>query len=424
MLSDAEIKLSVPKDLELRNFQYGGVRFLEERSRALLASDPGCGKTVMAIVAANVVALPYKRSFKVLVLCPKSVLINWQREIEKWNMNPAIDWYVHNWDRLINRKYENLNKEKWDIVIGDESHKCIKSMKSKRAQIFMNGVVPNARHVWLMTATPASVSGLDYLGTLQVLLPKEFLKWDEWKFKKMFCEAIPDRWVHGGFRYEGFKNTALLRDIFKKCALRHKKAEVLPDLPAKIYTHLEVDIDKKIAAQHLEIDVEAVVKLMEEGRPLPGHLAVVMQATALAKVKHLLDLVEDMAGNYVVFAWHRNVVHAVATKIPGAVTITGETSLANRQNYVDKFQSGELKVIVANMSAGGVGITLTKAHTAIYIEYPHSPADLLQSEDRIHRIGSDHASVNIIRLVGKGTIDLPIFEKLDMRMRKMNEVGV
>jgi len=430
-ISDDSIRACVAGGQQLFSFQYSGVRFLYERTRALIASDPGTGKTVMLITAANCVAAANPdRPINVLVLCPKSMLLTWGRETRKWAA-PNIEWSVHNWDQLINEKRLSKLDRKWDIIIADESHQAIKNPKAVRCRRFFDYLIPLADRVWLATATPASRSGLDYYCTLRVLLPTMFQSWTPYQFQMEFCQAKYDRFATSGKRYEGFRNTATLKELFSKCAIRHRKSEVLPDLPPKIYTNVEVEVDASIVSDHLEMDVDAVIHRIENGEPLPGHVAHVMQATAHAKLDDVMEIIENFPenDNLVVFAWHRSVVDALMQRMKDkgieAEKITGEINSAEkRQDIVDRFQARTLKRLVLNMQSGGVGLTLTAAATAIYVEFPHSPTHLVQSENRVHRIGSASDKVQLIRVIGKGTIDEAIFEALDERLKAIAEVGV
>lgn len=426
----------VPSGLALFPFQKSGVDFLCSRKRALLASDAGTGKTVMLIAAANKLNLENK-GLTVLVLCPKSVRLNWEREIKKWALGSYIHWEVRNWDQLIHRvkskeillggegKSEGKARS-WDLVIADESHVAIKNPDAKRAKVFIEKLVPSAKRVWLATATPASTSGFDYYGTLEVLLPTLMCGWSKLAFKQRFCEEKRCRRTPGGLKYEGFKNTKELREVFSKISIRHRKEEVLKDLPPKIYTDLYIEVDSQIVADNLNLDVQLVEDSIASGRPLPGHIAHVMQANALAKLASALEWIENFPNHesLVIFAWHKAVITALSRETAGTETITGETSEVERQFIVDSFQEGTIKRVICNMVAGGVGITLTKAQTALFIEFPHSPIYLVQAENRVHRIGSVGEHIQIVRMLGAGTVDERIFSVLDKRIEKLKEVEV
>jgi SNF2 family DNA or RNA helicase len=114
----------------------------------------------------------------------------------------------------------------------------------------------------------------------------------------------------------------------------------------------------------------------------------------------------------VVFAWHHSVVSAIADEFK-AVSITGSTKLEDRQSYVEKFQNDpECRLIVCNIQAGGVGITLTAASNVAFIELGWTPAVHDQAEDRVHRIGQTD-SVTAWYLLASNTIDEEIARLLD-----------
>ena len=392
-----------------------------------------CGKTIELICAVNVLAMQSEEldPLNILVLCPKSMVLTWEREIKKWG-NYDTRWKVRNWDQLVSEsKLEAILNEAYDVVIADESHVAIKNPKAQRCESFLKEIVPRAARVWLATATPASKSGLDYFCTLKVLLPTMFESYKTRDFEKLFCQEKPDRFAYSGKKYVGFNNEHILRELFKPVALRHRKEEVLPDLPPKRYSTIPVEINPRVAAEHLELDVEYIIQCMTNNQPLPGHVAQVMQATALAKIEHLLELEQNYPEKepLVIFAWHRSVVHEIERELKkkgvNCACITGEESdIVKRQGIVDAFQERKLPRLIANMQSGGVGLTLTAASTAIYIEFPWSPTHLIQSENRIHRIGSTGSSVQLIRVVGKDTIDEEIFAALDSRVAAIQKVGV
>lgn len=432
---DYAVASCVPEGRALFPFQVEGVQFLYEKTRCLLASDPGTGKTIMLIVAANVVEkYEYRPAFegqekrKVLVLCPKSVVINWEREIARWSM--GCDWTVVNWDKLVSPNKARAFAREWDIVIADESHTAIKSPDAKRCRFFLTEIVPKAKRVWLATATPASRTALDYYCTLQVTLPKFMEGWNTWRWQREFCQEQKNPWVPGGKTYTGFKNTPVLKEIFSRCTLRHKKEDVLPQLPPKVYQNIEVELSPKIVAQHFDLDTQELEDYIMSGRPVSSHIAHVMQATAKAKLPYVIELIENFPEeeSLVVFAWHRSVVydlqHELVVKGIPSAAITGESSGAERQRIVDDFQEGRLKRVVCNMAAGGVGINLNRARTCLYVEFPFSPTHLVQSENRVHRIGSVGENVHIMRVMGQGTVDERIWEVLDERIKNIRSVGV
>jgi len=109
-----------------------------------------------------------------------------------------------------------------------------------------------------------------------------------------------------------------------------------------------------------------------------------------------------------VFAHHISVVDALAAKY-GGLRVAGKDSSEARQAAVDTFQSDpDARVIVLNMKAGGVGLTLTAASDVLFVEQGWTPAEHDQAEDRCHRIGQEE-HVSAWYLLAEGTIDDDIY---------------
>jgi len=115
-----------------------------------------------------------------------------------------------------------------------------------------------------------------------------------------------------------------------------------------------------------------------------------------------------------VFATHHSTINALAEHFAGqVVTLTGETPQKERQAIVDRFQSDPvIRLFVGNIKAAGVGITLTAASDVAFIEFPWTPGDAVQAEDRCHRIGQGE-SVTAWYLIAQDTIDADIVELLN-----------
>jgi len=92
-----------------------------------------------------------------------------------------------------------------------------------------------------------------------------------------------------------------------------------------------------------------------------------------------------------VFAWHIDVVNEIKDSLNtryGAKTFTGQTPAAEKDRVVAQFQNDDsVRVLICNIKAGGVGITLTRASDVFFAEETYTPAEIAQAEDRVHRIG-------------------------------------
>jgi SNF2 family DNA or RNA helicase len=358
------------------------------------------------------------------------MVMTWQREIKKWENGRKKEWDVLNYDKLLNKAVlKELVGKRYSVLICDESHQALKNGKTERAKTIVRKLIPLSERVWLSTATPASVGAEDYYVTLKVLLPTLMENWSLTDFKKEFCQEVPNRWARTGVSYQGFKNTDVLNKILSKCSLKRKQEEVLPELPSKRYQDTEIEGGPE------EDDWEEFESFLETGVQIPAHYSAKLIRNSLEKVQAVVDLVSSYPPeeSLVVYCWHKEVVAALYDAVTGmsgggAVSgrvevINGDTGTSDRQKIVDDFQKGEVRVLILNYLSGGVGITLTRARTSIFVEFPGSPSILEQAEKRIHRIGSTGESVQFIRVI-RGELDRRVFERLDERRAGMSEVGV
>lgn len=223
--------------------------------------------------------------------------------------------------------------------------------------------------------------------------------------------------------------------------VRRSKEQVLKDMPAKTRHQMLVDVDLSgFRAAHRE--VTQVIKdwvedfLGEMGR-LPddddigeyardsiGLTSQLRKAAGLAKVEAATEYVVDWvrsnetstdeqgrtvyARPLVVWTHHRVVSEAMAASVPDAVggarVIMGGIGQAEQARIVDDFQAGLVPVLVASITAAGVGITLTRGSDALFVETDWTPALVLQAEDRNHRIGQSRP-VSLTTMVAPGTLD-------------------
>lgn len=413
---------NIPAGLELYPYQATGVEALIGKRRFLLADFPGAGKTCMSICACNIIDATKELPIRVLVLCPKSMRITWEREVKKWSK--AGTYLVKNHDRLITDDFEEMVKFNPDVLILDESHLYIKNQNTQRYRA-VEKLIEKAKYTWLLTATPANKSAEDYYTTFKVLLPTMFGRWTKSRFQAYFCNKIPDKFAYSGFRYDGFRNIEELKKILGACSLRRGE-EVLQDLPELTYTDLICD--NKNLEKFSDSETSDIISRLELGTLSSSSYQGKMQKNAMLKIPAVLELLSTYPADKkcVIFAWHRNVVEKVHEEIclntdRTVKYIHGDTPEAERQQYIDRFQRGDLNTLVLNIQSGGVGITLTAATSAIYVEFPYTPTHWIQSVKRVHRIGSTKP-VQIIKMINEGSIDERIFGILEKRIESLEEV--
>jgi len=171
----------------------------------------------------------------------------------------------------------------------------------------------------------------------------------------------------------------------------------------------------------------AAKRLSQENSERAEHLfriETLKQKAAMGKLDESVEWIENFLESgekLVIFATHKEIIRRIAEKF-NCKSITGETSLKERQAIVDDFQNNpDTKLIVLNIKAGGVGLTLTAASNVLFLEFPWTPGDLEQAIDRCHRIGQQN-SVTAWFFVGKDTIDEEIIEMIGIKQNVVSQV--
>lgn len=423
---DGLIDQLAARGLRLWNFQLEGVAWLRSRIAGVLADDMGLGKTVQALIAIMAGA-------PVVVLCPAALKGNWVRETNTWRKDlfPSVlrgrgsfRWALPN--EVIITNYDVLPAEMTraprpgTILIVDEAHalKSAKAIRSKRFKKLATAVLANGGRVWMMTGTPI-LNRAPELWTLLShvgLADEAFGSWSE--FKRMFG-AIKTKF---GMQWTGPSGSGEAGAAIRKVCLRRRRTEVLPDLPTKTHTDIPVEItDDAVRALADEIiaklraagvDMDDVMRWMSS--PVVFELMSKLRAMmAAAKIPAMLDIVQDIEDTgepQVVFSAHRAPIDLLASRAGWAV-ITGDTPPEKRSAIVHEFQAGRLRGLGVTIKAGGVGLTLTKAHQALFVDLEWTPALNCQAEDRICRIGQDRGCI-IRRLVAEHELEERVAAKL------------
>lgn len=450
--------------VELFEHQKQGIAFLKRVKKAILADEMGLGKTRQAIIAAG-----EESDGTILVICPASLKINWEREIHivypddkvfvvQSGPEKDIDveeyaWVVVNYDML--EKYEEqlltlITACNIETVILDEAH-YIKGRDTIRAKAALK-ICEKAERVYMLTGTPVMnrpvelynmLKGIEHpLGKVKTVFVKRYcggqlktMVQDTWSGKRFFVDpskAYPFRAKKNQYRVFTFMDdsgaTRLdeLREYTKDVMLRRKKEDVL-DLPEKIISTQVYELNKD---QQREYDTawEAYLEWLERNPDADRDIDNIMGAQQLielgklkqvcsrAKVGRIVEDVEnaiEQGQKVIIFSQYTQTIGRIANSIgKRAVTLTGENDSEERQKAVDTFQSDpECKVFIANIKAGGVGITLTAASIVIFADMEWSPEIHNQAMDRAHRIGQT-GTVNVYYYIAKDTIEEKIVELL------------
>uniref|UniRef100_A0A7C9D976 DNA helicase n=1 Tax=Opuntia streptacantha TaxID=393608 RepID=A0A7C9D976_OPUST len=451
----------IPSCIESRllPFQREGVRFvLEHGGRALVADEMGLGKTIQAIAVATCL----HEAWPVLVLTPSSLRLHWASMIQEWLNIPPSDIVVVlsqcsgsnragfsivyttkgnvRLDGVFNiisydtvpKLQETLISSEFKVVIADESH-YLKNAQAKRTNASIP-ILGKAQYVILLSGTPALSRPIELFKQLEALYPDVYKNVHEYG----------NRYCRGGVFgvYQGASNHEELHNLMKSTVMiRRLKKDVLSQLPLKRRQQVFLDLAEKdlkqIKALFLELgtlkerikasksqDELNSLKLSEKSL-----ISKIYHDSAQAKIPSVMDYlgtVIEAGCKFLIFAHHQPMIDAIyqflQKKKIGCIRIDGGTPAESRQALVAEFQEKEsIKAAVLSIKAGGVGLTLTAASTVIFAELSWTPGDLIQAEDRAHRIGQV-SSVNVYYLIANDTVDDIIWDVVQSKLENLGQV--
>ena len=423
--------------MELFEYQKQGIEFLVSKHGGMLLDEQGLGKTVQALKACE------KVDPQVLVIvCPAIMRGTWSHHVA--NLMPAniqvvinsYEWYV----KLDN--YKSLLKSikgKRVAVIVDESH-YIKTPTSKRTKTVQHLLsLDNIVFKVLLTGTPVTRDVDDLYTQLKVFYPDFCKSIFEYRKKYMNC-------IHSYFGdvYKGFKNEYSRQEIIKylkSCSLRRTKKSAGLNLPSIIRTPVYIDINKKIAKESLSIldyatkvinGVDDYTTYKTDLSEEASHIASIRKALGVAKVPQVLQYVEHLLQSgitkLVLFGVHVDVVNLIYESLKEKYKeikthrIIGATTSTQREKIINEFQELETpQILVANMIACGVGVTLTKSHTVLFAELDFTPSNIMQAEARVHRITQEHI-VNSIFMIANESLDAKILDLIKDKLKVIKDV--
>jgi len=367
---------------------------------ALDASDCGTGKTVTAAHVAS------KRKLPVLVICPKAVIPSWKNWLRVFAI-PRFE--VINYEKLKSRKKNGLghwlgSKWVWDqtekhLLIFDEVHKC-KGYKSQNGKIL--GASRGVHEVLMLSATAAQ-NPLDMRWTGELLGIHNGANYWKW-LQYMKVGQAP--W--GGLMYYGGAAglKEIHRSIFQEKGVRTRVEDLGDAFPANKIMAEVYDIDDKIGKLYEQMEAEIAVLREAKSRDFDPseprtRLLRLRQEVELLRVPVLVDMTENLVeqGNSVVIFTNFMATCRTLMERLGAVGVHGEQTDEERQRAIYEFQENKKNVIIVQIQAGGVGLSLhdTKGRPRVSLICPtYSAIDLKQALGRIHRAGSKSRALQYI----------------------------
>ncbi len=456
---------------ELRPYQARGVgwlKFLEQWSLgACLADDMGLGKTIQLIAFLLTLQEQDGLTGPVLLVCPTSVLGNWEREVKKFG--PSLTLGLHHGDKrpqgkafakavkdrnlvitsyaLLHRDLASLQGVDWQGVVLDEAQN-VKNPDAKQSQAVRQ---LSAQFRIALTGTPVENrlselwAILDFLNP-GYLGPKNF-------FQRRFATPIE--------RYGDTASLETLRSLVQPFILRRLKTDrdIIQDLPEKqentVFCGLTTEqaaLYQKLVDQSLE-DIDASTGIQRKGiilalivklKQICNHPALFLKdaeaaapaGTAIAdlqseafpkrsgKVQRLAEMLEevvlegDRALIFTQFAEWGKLLQAHLERRLGQkpLFLYGGTSKKQREEMVDRFQYDPQgpRIFILSLKAGGVGLNLTRANHVFHFDRWWNPAVENQATDRVFRIGQTR-NVQVHKFVCNGTLEEKIHDLIESK---------
>lgn len=429
----------------LRPYQQQGVDFICRMSsnnfNVILADEMGLGKTIQVL---NVLSKMQKKNMPPsLVVCPASLLFNWEREAGKFvpsmktiqlsGSNRSDEWQdIDKYDLVIisysvcSRDIDFIRKTQFNFVILDEAQH-IKNPNTANAQTCKS---IRAAHRLVLTGTPLENSSVDLWSIFDFLHHGMLGNFNH--FKRCYANIA--------------ENRALQQDLAARVnpfIMRRTKQEVATELPPKQdFTYFcEMQSDQRALYEEIRTNGSKMLEKCKKGSSVNTEIFTTLlrlrqicchpqllpdfsgdENFPSAKMELLHELLQENldSGHKVLLFSQFTSILAVIEKYLQANNIPYEYldgTTRNRRQHVDNFNNNDnIKVFLLSLKAGGTGLNLTSADTVIIYDPWWNPAVEMQAADRTHRIGQTKP-VSSIKLLMRDSIEEKI---LQLQEKKQN----
>lgn len=445
-VSDSDFEVPANLKKTLRSYQKTGYRWLKTIGAygfgGILADDMGLGKTLQVITLLMSQKLEQKEHTISLVVCPSSLVLNWESEINKFapelkslciNGSNAIredkfkdikeiDVLITSYD-LLKRDIEFYDNLEFQYHIIDEAQ-YIKNHNTQNARAVKS--INSKIHIAL-TGTPIENSLAELWSIYDFLMPGYLYNYN--RFKTKYETPIvknKDEVVLDG-----------LKRLVSPFILRRLKKDVLKELPDKIETIMYADMEDKQRQIYLANAATAkaeVSKQYESQRAGKDKLLILALLTKLrqiccdpsllyedyangsAKLEMCMELLEnciESGHKILLFSQFTSMLKIIEGKLVARglsfYKIVGSTKSDERLKLVNAFNADDTSVFLISLKAGGTGLNLTGADVVIHYDPWWNISVQNQATDRAHRIGQKN-NVHIYKLIAKDTIEERIIE--------------
>ncbi|MET8137003.1 DEAD/DEAH box helicase [Streptomyces sp. NPDC005251] len=432
----------------LRDYQKRGLAWLAEMCElglgGCLADDMGLGKTITLLALHLHRQTDPATAGPTLVVCPASLLGNWQREAARFAPATPVRRY-HGGDRhledladdeivlvtygVLRRDREALAETAWSLVAADEAQH-VKNPYAVTARELR--ALPSRARVAL-TGTPVE----NNLSELWALL--------DWTTPGLLgpLSAFRDRHARAIESGEDPQAAERLSRLVRPFLLRRRKSDpgIAPELPAKTETDRVVPLTAEQASLYEAVVRETmaaiaeaegiarrglILKLLTALKQICNHPAQYLRQSTplhgrsgkLALLDELVDTITAEGESVLVFTQYKQMAtllekHLAERGVP-TLFLHGGTPVTAREEMVERFQRGEVPVFLLSLKAAGTGLNLTRATHVVHYDRWWNPAVEDQATDRAYRIGQDRP-VQVHKLLAEGTVEDKVAKLLESK---------
>ncbi|MEU6254393.1 DEAD/DEAH box helicase [Streptomyces sp. NPDC047043] len=423
----------------LRDYQRRGLSWLARMTSlglgCCLADDMGLGKTITLIALHLHRQSDTSTAGPTLVVCPTSLMGNWQREIERFAPGTPVRRFHgarRSLDALADGEFvlttygtmrldaHRLAEAPWGMVVADEAQHVKNPYSATARQLRSIG----ARARVALTGTPVENNLSELWAILDWTTPGLLGRLGT--FRTRYARAV-----------EGGQDPAAaerLARLVRPFLLRRRKSDpgIAPELPPKTETDRAVSLTKEQAALYEAVVRETlaeisgaesmarrglIVKLLTGLKQICNHPAqylkeerptIAGRSGKLELLDELLDTILSEGASVLVFTQYvrmaRLVERHLAARGVNSQFLHGGTPVAEREAMVGRFQDGEVPVFLLSLKAAGTGLNLTRAEHVVHYDRWWNPAVEAQATDRAYRIGQTRP-VQVHRLIAEGTVE-------------------
>lgn len=442
--------------LSLYDFQREAA-VLAASGHRLIAEPMGLGKTRIALAAAAC-----HQPKKLLIITPPVMISEWQKQATTSRITPnhhptviiakTRDWVLPDTGIIIttdtlltSREGYTQQLQNWgpDVIIIDEAHR-IKNPKTKRAKQIRALTRPKPTPVYCLTGTPMLATPTELIPLLEATHTMHWFK-NTGAFLKTYTYKTP--W---GQHVARRKQLPQLKNMLDQHVWVRHPQDIIQNIPEMVTQTITTNPNLSLYRQAHQQVIEAIQDWLNTLPALPDdplirdwctqalpHVSRLRIAAGRCKIPPAQELIRDWIDTHpknpdtntfdeplIVWTHHREVMDALIDTTPASIKpaiIRGGTNPDETAKIVDAFQAGLIPVLYASIHAAGVGVTLTRATHALFVETDWTPAIIAQAQARIRRIGQTKTTISQT-LIAPGTLDQTILKILGDKARVLTPV--